>query len=149
MVVLNFFLCVHFIYHGENNLHSIRWYPLCTRPTCLVGFLVLAHINSHSTQETLSRFPTNLSTCWTDKQQIPILVFSSTIDTNFEREPSTFNNISAISWPPVLVVEEARVPGENHRPWVNNWKTISCGCESSAPFFVIYKAGRKPMLYWR
>ena len=24
---------------------------------------------------------------------------------------------------------------------------ITCGCESSAPFFVIYKAGREPMLY--
>ena len=24
----------------------------------------------------------------------------------------------------------------------------TCGCESSAPFFVIYKAGRKPMPYW-
>jgi len=31
---------------------------------------------------------------------------------------TTFNNISAISWPPVLVVEEA---GENHRPWESNW----------------------------
>jgi hypothetical protein len=29
----------------------------------------------------------------------------------------SFNNISAISWRPVLVVEEAEVPGENHRPW--------------------------------
>ena len=29
---------------------------------------------------------------------------------------ATFNNISAISGRPVLVVEEARVPGENHRP---------------------------------
>ena len=29
----------------------------------------------------------------------------------------TFSNISAISWWPVLVVEEAGVPGENHRPW--------------------------------
>jgi hypothetical protein len=28
----------------------------------------------------------------------------------------TFSNISAISWRPVLVVEEAGVPGENHRP---------------------------------
>jgi hypothetical protein len=28
-----------------------------------------------------------------------------------------FSNISAISWRPVLVVEEAGVPGENHRPW--------------------------------
>jgi hypothetical protein len=26
---------------------------------------------------------------------------------------------------------------------------ITCGCESSAPFFVIYKAGREPTLYWR
>ena len=25
---------------------------------------------------------------------------------------------------------------------------ITCGCESSAPFFVIYKAGRKPTPYW-
>jgi hypothetical protein len=28
--------------------------------------------------------------------------------------------ISAISWRPVLVVEEAGVPGENNR-WANNW----------------------------
>jgi hypothetical protein len=27
---------------------------------------------------------------------------------------ATFRNISAISWQPVLVVEEAGVPGENH-----------------------------------
>ena len=26
---------------------------------------------------------------------------------------STFNNISVISWQPVILVEEARVPGEN------------------------------------
>jgi hypothetical protein len=32
----------------------------------------------------------------------------------------TFSNISAISWRQVLVVEEARVPGENHRPWASN-----------------------------
>ena len=31
------------------------------------------------------------------------------------------SNISAISWRPVLVVEEAGVPGENHRPWASNW----------------------------
>jgi hypothetical protein len=34
---------------------------------------------------------------------------------------STFSNISAISWQPVLVVEEAGVPEENHRPWTSNW----------------------------
>jgi len=31
----------------------------------------------------------------------------------------TFNNISAISWRSVLLVEETKVPGENHRPAVN------------------------------
>jgi len=30
---------------------------------------------------------------------------------------ATFSNISAISWQPILVVEEAGVPGENHGPW--------------------------------
>ena len=34
---------------------------------------------------------------------------------------ATFSNISAISWRPVLVVEEAGVPGENRRPWASNW----------------------------
>jgi hypothetical protein len=34
---------------------------------------------------------------------------------------ATFSNISVVSWRPVLVVEEAGVPGENHRPWASNW----------------------------
>ena len=34
---------------------------------------------------------------------------------------ATFSNISAISWWPVLVLEEARIPGENHQPWASNW----------------------------
>jgi hypothetical protein len=36
---------------------------------------------------------------------------------------ATFSNISAISWRPVLVVEEAGVPEEKHRPWAwaSNW----------------------------
>jgi len=32
---------------------------------------------------------------------------------------TTFSNISATS--PVLVVEEAGVPGENHSQWASNW----------------------------
>jgi hypothetical protein len=35
---------------------------------------------------------------------------------------ATFNNISAISWRPVLVVEETGVPGENQRPWQGTGK---------------------------
>ena len=33
---------------------------------------------------------------------------------------ATFNNVSAISWRPVLVLEEAGVPGENHNLWASN-----------------------------
>jgi hypothetical protein len=40
---------------------------------------------------------------------------------------ATFSNISAISWRPVLVVEEARVPGENHRPWEGDLNFIRLG----------------------
>jgi len=29
---------------------------------------------------------------------------------------ATFNNISVISWRPVLLVDKIEVPGENHRP---------------------------------
>jgi len=29
--------------------------------------------------------------------------------------------LSAISWRPVLVVEKAGMPGENHRSWASNW----------------------------
>jgi hypothetical protein len=36
--------------------------------------------------------------------------------------------LSAISWRLVLVVEEAEVLGENHRPWAATGKLITCGC---------------------
>jgi hypothetical protein len=38
---------------------------------------------------------------------------------------ATFSNISAISWRPVLVMEEAGVPGEDHRPWASLFKIKS------------------------
>jgi len=43
---------------------------------------------------------------------------------------ATFSNISAISWLPVLVVEEAGVTGENHRSWPSNWSTLSLAAAS-------------------
>ena len=48
---------------------------------------------------------------------------------------ATFSNISAISWRPVLVVEEAGVPGKNHRPWASNWSTLSLAVASRVPPF--------------
>jgi len=38
---------------------------------------------------------------------------------------ATFSNISANSCRPVLVMEEAGVPGENYRPCARNWQTLS------------------------
>jgi hypothetical protein len=38
---------------------------------------------------------------------------------------ATFNNILAISWQSVLLVEETRVPGENHGPVASHWQTLS------------------------
>jgi len=46
---------------------------------------------------------------------------------------ATFNNISVISWRKVLLVEEIGVPGENHRPVVSNWQTLSHNVVSSTP----------------
>jgi hypothetical protein len=37
----------------------------------------------------------------------------------------TFNNISAISWRSVLLVEETGVPGENHRSVASHWQPLS------------------------
>jgi len=43
---------------------------------------------------------------------------------------ATFKNISFISWQPVLLVEETRIPGENHRPVR---QTLSQNVVSSTP----------------
>jgi hypothetical protein len=45
----------------------------------------------------------------------------------------TFNNISVISWLSVLLVEETRVPEENHRPVGSHWQTLSHNVVSSTP----------------
>jgi hypothetical protein len=44
---------------------------------------------------------------------------------------ATFNNISVISWRSVLLVEETGVPGENHRPAISYWQTLSHNVASS------------------
>jgi len=38
---------------------------------------------------------------------------------------ATFKNSSAISWRSVLLVEETRVPRENHWPAASHWQTLS------------------------
>ena len=57
----------------------------------------------------------------TDKK-VRIMVFNA-----------TFNNISVISWWSVLLLEETRVPGENHRPAASHLQTLSQNVVSSTP----------------
>jgi hypothetical protein len=45
----------------------------------------------------------------------------------------TFNNISAISWHLVLLVEETGVPGKSHRPVASRRQTLSHNVVSSTP----------------
>ena len=46
---------------------------------------------------------------------------------------ATFNNISAISWRSVSLVEETGVPGENHRPAASHRQTLSQNVVSNTP----------------
>jgi len=48
---------------------------------------------------------------------------------------ATFNNISVISWRSILLVEETRVPRENHRPAASHWQTLSHNVVSSTPLY--------------
>ena len=43
----------------------------------------------------------------------------------FDGFNTTFNNISAISWLSVLLVQETGGPRENHRPVASHWQTSS------------------------
>ena len=47
---------------------------------------------------------------------------------------ATFNNISVISWRSVFLVEETRVPRENHRSVASDWHTLSHNIVSSTGF---------------
>ena len=47
---------------------------------------------------------------------------------------ATFNNISAITWQSVLLVEETGEPRENHRPVACHQQALSHNVVSSTPF---------------
>jgi len=51
---------------------------------------------------------------------VSTILFTNEFEFEFLVFNATFRNISAISWRPVLVMEETGVPGENHRPWASN-----------------------------
>ena len=66
---------------------------------------------------------------------------------------STFNNISAISWLSVLLVEETGVPWENHWSVASHWQTLSFNVVSSIPCLSMIRthndSGDRHIYYWR
>ena len=58
---------------------------------------------------------------------------------------ATFSYITATSFSGGRSQSTQREPPTMGKQLVN---FITCGFESSAPFFVIYKAGREPAPYW-
>ena len=59
---------------------------------------------------------------------------------------ATFNNISVISWGSVLLVEETRGPGENHRPVSSHWQTLYTS--HWLPLSTIFQLHRAHQFYW-
>jgi hypothetical protein len=74
----------------------------------------------------------------TEVQTVQVLILSSWWKSIwFMVFNATFNNISVISWWSVLLVEETRVPGENHLPAASHWQTLShnvVSVDESSPF---------------
>jgi hypothetical protein len=61
---------------------------------------------------------------------------------------ATFNNISTISWQPVLVVEEAEYPERTTDPRQATGKLYHLRLRVERTLFVMYKAWREPTPYW-
>jgi hypothetical protein len=56
---------------------------------------------------------------------------------------ATFSNTSAISWRPVLVVEETEYPEKTTDHWQATGKLYHLRLRVECTIFVIYKAGRE------
>jgi hypothetical protein len=61
---------------------------------------------------------------------------------------ATFSNISAISWRPVLVVEETGYPERTTDHGQATGKLYHLRLRAECTLFAIYKAGREPTPYW-
>jgi len=66
-----------------------------------------------------------LNLCCSVPAKTKILLYKKSISNRVMVFNATFNNISIISWPSALLVEETGVPGENHRPTASHWQILS------------------------
>ena len=134
---------VHTVYY-TNNIISHR---------IVVGHLLIAdktplHGENHQSLVsekffTWGSFVYSLQLMWIEIGNITRSIYKDWFDLIY----CALSNITAISWRPALVVEEAgstlKEPPTMGKQLVN---VITCGCESNAPS-VIYKVGRQPTPY--
>ena len=105
-------------WHNKNNSLNLLYWPQIT---------VFGGVERHFQQYY------SVWWCWTPLSTLLqyLLVFNA-----------TFNNISVISWRSVLLVEETRGPGENHRPVTIHWQTWSHNVEHQITVHNIKKFNR-------
>ena len=68
-----------------------------------------------------------------NKDELIVLIYLLCYMQRGDNSNIWLNNISVISWRSVLLVEETRVPGENHRPVASHWQTLSHNVVSNTP----------------
>jgi hypothetical protein len=132
-------------------LHLDEYKSFYIFPTqCMYIVFILQHHKivkfTHKKAKTLNilvEFPIG----WLDKTQYKADIMSSKcrFSLRFMIFSTTFNNISVMSWRWVLMVEETRVPGENHRPTACHWQTLSHNVVSSTPR---HERGSNSQLLW-
>jgi len=116
--VLEFLIGDIFAVWWIGNRH-FNGYPLCSSSRRLFPLFVWSKLHTGTSQRKRIESTCNL-----------IFLFASVNISYWVRVRAmvlnaTFNNISAISWRSVLLVEETGVTGENHRPSTSHWQTLS------------------------
>jgi hypothetical protein len=108
-LILNYFLYTPFLIHFVFQLH------LYILPVSFICW------NSHRSSTSNSYWQTYCLNI-TNGYRLGVMVINA-----------TFNNILIISWRSVLLVEEPRVPGENHWPASSHWQMFSHNVLSRTP----------------
>jgi hypothetical protein len=114
--------CVQWVTVRADCLFCWYWW------NCLSSLFKLSFLNSEETNQLVVNYYYSMDT------MLWFLVFNA-----------TFSYIIATSFSGGRSRSTQREPPIMGKQLVN---FITCGCESSAPFFVIYKARLEPMLYW-
>ena len=92
--------------HLEKTIHSGQWDETHLEKTIHSGYEMKLILKRQFIQHM------RWNSSWKDR--VRIMMFNA-----------NFNNISAISWQSVLLMEETRVPVENHWPAASHWQTMN------------------------